>query len=184
MNKALCAACAACAWLLAGCDEDPTRPRREFVPEMVDSVAYDSFDQNPVTADGKTLMAPAPGSVPRELLPFHYGPGPEEAARAGRELVNPLAADKASLAAGERAYRSFCFPCHGRAGQGDGPVIPRFPAPPSLTAARARELPDGQLFHIISRGQGLMPSHAVQVPAEDRWRLVLFIRALQAEAKP
>lgn len=183
MNRVLLLS-AATAWLLAACGDEPTRRRWEYMPDMVDSVAYDAFDENPVTADGKTLMAPAPGAIPRERLPLHYGPGPEEAARAGRELVNPLSADKAALAAGERSFQIFCLPCHGKKGQGDGPVIPRFPVPPSLTAPHARTLPDGQLFHIVSRGQGLMPSYAVQVPPDDRWQIVLFIRAMQAEAKP
>jgi hypothetical protein len=61
-------------------------------------------------------------------------------------------------------------------------VVPRFPQPPSLVADHAKGLPDGQLFHIISRGQGLMPSHAAQVLPADRWKVIQYLRSLQAQA--
>jgi mono/diheme cytochrome c family protein len=72
-----------------------------------------------------------------------------------------------------------CAVCHGPGGQGDGPIIGRFPNPPSLLAARAKGLPDGRVVHVIARGQGIMPSHAAQVLPEDRWRVVLHLRRLQ-----
>jgi mono/diheme cytochrome c family protein len=166
-----------------GCAEaDPTKTNLEILPEMVDSVPYDSFAENPVTRDGKTLLVPVKGTIPRGHTPFHYGSGPEEAARAGRELTNPVPDTPESAARGERVFRTFCTPCHGAGGLGDGPVVPRFPAPPSLVAAHARGLPDGRLFHVISRGQGLMPSHASQIGPEDRWKAVRYLRALQKSA--
>jgi mono/diheme cytochrome c family protein len=170
----------ALALLAAACAEsDPSRTNLEFVPEMIDSVPYDSFAPNPVTRDGKTLMTPARGSIPRGYAPFSYGAGPEEAARAGRELQNPLLPTPDNLVRGERVFRTFCTPCHGTAGAGDGPVIPRFPQPPSLTAPHANQLPDGRIAHIISRGQGIMPAHASQIEMNDRWKAVLYIRSLQ-----
>lgn len=171
------------ALLLTGCGSDPTQRNWEFVPEMVDSVPYDSYAENPVTRDGKTLQAPPPGTIARGVTPFHFGPGNAEAERAGRDLTNPLPKDAANLARGDKVFHSICTPCHGSGGQGDGPIIPRFPSPPSLTATHARQLPDGRIFHIISRGQGLMPSHAAQVAPLDRWRVVQFIRSLQGGAK-
>ncbi len=101
--------------------------------------------------------------------------------RAGAELRNPFAPTPEALARGKRVYETICVVCHGPQGQGDGPIIGRFPNPPSLTADRAKGLPDGQLFHIITRGQGIMPSHAVQVLPEDRWRAVLHVRQLRGE---
>ena len=173
---------------LSGCGgcgtSDPLEPGREYVKDMIDAVPYESFSPNPVLALGMTLQSPAPGSVARGVQPFHYGAGPEEAVRAGRELRNPLAATPEILARGDKVFHTICFTCHGPAGESDGPVVPRFPAPPSLTAAHARSLPDGQIFHIITRGQGLMPSHAAQVRPEDRWKVALYIRQLQGGGKP
>jgi mono/diheme cytochrome c family protein len=171
---ALTASCAGC-----GTDE-PTQPGREFVKDMIDSVPYDSFAKNPVFRNGQTLQSPAPGSIPRGYEPFDYAAGPQEATRAGVELTNPLAPTPENLARGDQVFHTVCFTCHGMLGKGDGPVVPRFPQPPSLVAEHARVLPDGQLFHIITRGQGLMPPHAANVLQADRWRVVLYLRKLQA----
>ncbi len=169
----------------AGCaGGDPTETNLEFVPEMVDSIPYDSFAPNPVTRDGKTLIAPAKGTIPRGYTPFRYGESLEESARAGRELESPVPPTPENVARGQKVFRSFCVPCHGQGGLGDGPVIPRFPAPPSLLGKRAVGLPDGQLFHIITRGQGLMPPHASQISPDDRWKAIHHVRALQKTAAP
>jgi hypothetical protein len=49
--------------------------------------------------------------------------------------------------------------------------------PPSLLA-RARQ-PDGWYFQVISEGFGLMPSYASVLSVEDRWAIVVYLRALQ-----
>jgi mono/diheme cytochrome c family protein len=169
--------------LAAGCERDVSKPNYEYSPDMVSSVAYDSFAPNPITKDGKTLMSPAKGTVPRGFKPLHFTAGPEEAARAGRELKNPYLASAEVLARGEVAFTRYCVPCHGSGGLGDGLVTARFPIPPSLLAEHAQGLPDGQLFHIITYGQGLMPAHGSQVLPEDRWKIVHFIRSLQNPAQ-
>lgn len=163
-----------------GCGAGPDRPGMTVFPDMMTSVPYDAYDANPVLPGGITLMLPPDGTVPLEGAPFPYGPEEVEAERAGRELVNPLAGDAADLARGQYVFESACSVCHGPGGEGDGPVIGRFPNPPSLLSERTRAFADGRIYHVISRGQGLMPSYAAQVLPADRWRLVLYIRSLQA----
>jgi len=170
--------------VIAGCDDDPGRPNFEYMPDMVGSVAYDSFDPNPNTPDGRTLMKPPAGTIPRGYQPLHFGPGPQEAARAARELANPLPDTEPVRARGAAAFQRWCSPCHGHEGLGDGLVARKFPRPPPLGAEHARGLPDGQLFHIITFGQGVMPAYAQQITASDRWKLVIFLRRLQAENAP
>jgi len=163
---------------LAGCDDDPGQTNFEYMPDMVGSVAYDSFDPNPNTPDGRTLMKPPAGSIPRGYRPFHYGPGDAEAARAGRELTNPLPDVEPVRARGAVAFARWCSPCHGTEGLGDGLVARKFPRPPSLVAEHARGLPDGRIFHIITYGQGVMPAYGQQVSASDRWKIVRHVRQL------
>jgi mono/diheme cytochrome c family protein len=163
---------------LGACRAAGDRPGWVVMPEMYRSVSYKPYDPNPVTG-GLTLRLPPDGTVPYGGEAFPYGAGPEEALRAGRELQNPFPPDKANLERGRKVFEAVCIVCHGPAGDGDGPIIGRFPNPPSLRAERARRLPDGQVFHIVARGQGIMPSHAAQVLPEDRWRVVLYLRQLQ-----
>ena len=175
----VCTALVCCA-ALAGCgspEVPSTEPGREYVKDMIGTPAYASFTANPAMRDGKTLQAPPPGSIARGYTPFEYAATPADALRAGAELKAPVATAK-DVARGDQVFHNVCATCHGNEGKGDGPVIPRFPQPPSLLGQHAKDLPDGQIFHIIARGQGLMPAHAQVLPA-DRWRVIAYVRKLQ-----
>ncbi len=166
----------------AGCERDPGETHVQYMPDMVASVPYDAFMANPNTADGRTLQRPVEGTVARGQRPLGFTAGPVEALRAGVELRNPWPADDDTRARGAIAFNRYCSHCHGPGGEGDGLVATRFPRPPSLLAPHAKQLADGQLFHIITFGQGLMPAHGAQVQPDDRWKLVVHLRALQTGA--
>jgi len=78
--------------------------------------------------------------------------------------------------------------CHGPEAKGDGPVLQLvmqhgIPLPPaSLVAVKPVPLKDGEMFHIITFGQRNMPAHAAQLTREDRWKVILHVRALQQKA--
>jgi hypothetical protein len=52
-------------------------------------------------------------------------------------------------------------------------------APPSFHIDRLRTAPAGHFFDVMSHGFGLMQDYAAQIPPEDRWAIVAYIRALQ-----
>ncbi len=184
LNLVLAAAFAASFVVMWASRRDVHQPNVEYFPDMAHSPRYNAFAPNPVFADGRTLQAPPEGAIARGLMPEHFQATPADAERAGRELTSPFAAgDNDALARGRHVYETFCVPCHGAAGGGDGPVARRgVPPPPSLIAEHAIGLPDGHLFHIITYGQNNMASYAAQVDREDRWRVILFVRSLQAQA--
>lgn len=164
---------------------DARRPNFEFFPDMAHSPAFAAFSANPVFTDGKTLRSPVPGTIARGHMPLHFTATPEDAARAGEELHNPFN-DKTpgALERGRFIFFNFCTPCHGTSARGDGPVTQRgVPAPPSFYADHARGLKDGQIFHILTTGQGNMKPYAAQLSREDRWKVILYIRSLQKSKK-
>jgi mono/diheme cytochrome c family protein len=163
---------------------DPTRPNFEMFPDMAHSPRSNAFAPSRVFADGKTLQGPPEGTVPRGFMPLHYQATPEDAARAGAELVSPVAADSArARERGAFVFSTWCQPCHGAGGRGDGPVAQRgYPPPASLLGGKAVGMRDGQIFHVMTYGQGNMPSYASQISREDRWKAVSYIRWLQSQA--
>lgn len=162
---------------------DPATPNFEILPDMARSVAYASFSPNPVLPGGKTLQTPVPGTLPRGFAPFPYANTPEEAIRAGKELRNPLDAT-AARTRGAVVFQNFCTPCHGATLRGDGPVAQRgFPAPPNLKSEKSMNLPEGQVFHILTFGQKNMPSYASQLTVRDRWSVISYLRSVQDEAR-
>ena len=162
-----------------GCATDSQKRGYEYVPDMAATAAYPSFSPNPVTRDGLTLQHPVVGTIPRGFQSFHFRATPEDAERAGRELRNPFPATAEVLREGKSYYETFCFVCHGAHGQGDGPLVPKIPNPPSYTSARVLAMAPGQMFHVITMGSGRMPSYASQISADERWKTVAYVRFLQ-----
>jgi mono/diheme cytochrome c family protein len=91
----------------------------------------------------------------------------------------------ASLERGGEVYRRYCISCHGPKGAGDGLVTQRgFPPPPSMLTGKSRQMKDGQLFHILTYGQGSMAPFAAQLSRELRWDVINYVRDLQSKAPP
>ena len=151
----------------------------EWPTQMQYSPAYRSQTANPVLPNGMTAQPAVAGTIPRGLQQFHYGPEPAEAERAGRELKDPFQPTPENLARGQYIYTNYCAVCHGAGGAGDGPIIPKYPNPPSYQSEKSKALADGNLFHVITMGRNNMPSHAGQVSGDDRWKVILYIRKLQ-----
>ncbi len=167
-------------WLLF---RDVTKRNREYPIQMGVSPAYRSQTANPEFPNGLTTQAPVAGTIARGFKPFHYGATPEEAKRAGAELTNPFENTPENLERAKYVFTQDCAVCHGAKGAGDGPIIPKFPNPPSFKTDTSRALADGELFHVITRGRNNMPAAESKVSAEDRWKLVLYIRQLQVQEK-
>lgn len=157
----------------------------EFDAGMLYPAAAQAYDANGVL--GQVIQAPPEGTVAQgQQAPFPYGPGVEEATRAGAELVCPLPADPASMARGKMVFQRICATCHGAGAKGDGTVIPRFPNPPNLLIPKYQAYPIGRLFHVTTFGgpEKIMKGFADQLSADDRWRAVLYLRSIQAQAVP
>ena len=99
----------------------------------------------------------------------------------------PFPITKEILERGQERYQIFCSSCHGLTGYGDGMVARRGfnkPAPASFHQDKLRQAPVGHFFDVVSNGWGAMPSHASQIPIEDRWKIIAYIRALQLSQTP
>ncbi|MDT4965285.1 MAG: hypothetical protein QOJ64_22 [Acidobacteriota bacterium] len=81
---------------------------------------------------------------------------------------------------GQERYQIFCAMCHGYTGEGDGMIVRRgFRPPPSYHEKRLQQAPVGYFFRVITEGFGAMPSYKSQVPVQDRWAIIAYVRALQ-----
>jgi mono/diheme cytochrome c family protein len=113
-------------------------------------------------------------------------PGAREAAATGGPDLFPIPLDPAALERGRERFQIYCIVCHGATGEGDGMVVRRgFRRPPSYYEDRLQEgvTPAAHFFDVITNGWGAMPSYAEQIPAEDRWKIIAYIRALQLSRK-
>ena len=95
--------------------------------------------------------------------------------------VMPLPVTKEVLERGRERFNIFCAPCHSRLGDGNGMVPSRGFArkPPSFHIVRLEKAPVGYFYDVITNGFGIMPDYASQIPPQDRWDIVAYIRTLQ-----
>ena len=92
----------------------------------------------------------------------------------------PIPVTAELLVRGQERFNIYCAVCHDQTGSGKGLVISRgFVPPPDLADARIVAMKDGELFGIISHVVRSMPAYAKQVREEDRWAIVVYVRALQ-----
>ena len=106
--------------------------------------------------------------------------------------VNPVKPTAASIAEGKQMYGYDCAMCHGANGSGKGDLA----ADMKLTLkdyrdpASLKDRTDGEMFYIIQKGKGDMPSEGDRQKPEGIWNLVNYIRSLSkkgpatAKAKP
>ncbi|HEX8161165.1 MAG TPA: cytochrome c [Pyrinomonadaceae bacterium] len=109
-------------------------------------------------------------------------PGGEIQSQAGKDAVGefPFPVTKEVLDRGQERYQIYCSMCHGLTGYGDGMIVRRgFRRPPSYHDDRLRNEPVGHFFDVITNGWGAMPDYSAQIPPEDRWAIIAYLRALQ-----
>jgi mono/diheme cytochrome c family protein len=99
----------------------------------------------------------------------------------------PFPITREDLNRGQERYEIYCSVCHGATGNGDGMITRRGfnkPAPASYHQDRLRQAPVGHYFDVMTNGWGAMPSFASQIPVDDRWKIIAYIRALQLSQMP
>ena len=99
----------------------------------------------------------------------------------------PLPVTRELMDRGEQRFNIYCATCHGLGGDGDGLITQRamqleqgtWILPTSIHAQPVVEQPNGKLYSTITNGIRNMPGYKSQISTEDRWAIVLYIRALQ-----
>jgi len=132
-------------------------------------------------ADGFGMRMPVKGTVARDKMPYLFKGEPELAAAT---LHNPLLPTKMNFELGKKKFNIYCSPCHGYFAKGKSRLHGQFPNPPSLHSAKVRNWPDGRIYAVIMDGQNVMPSYASQLDYNERWAVILYIKALQRSLNP
>lgn len=140
--------------------------------------------QNPVSVEvDESVAALATSKNGEPVLPKVVATSATVEPKPAEPPPDPKAKLHTSIQRGAQTYGVFCVPCHGAKGAGDGPVTKRgFPPPAPLPTGKSVKMKDGQLFHILSYGQGSMSSMAAQLNRNQRWDVINYVRSLQQRA--
>jgi mono/diheme cytochrome c family protein len=160
---------------LSGCN---CASESEFWQRMEVQQRYHPYAPSDLFADGRANRTPPEGTVARER-PVG-SPGISTGEVNGKLLDNvPVPITAELLARGRHRFEIVCGTCHGLVGNGDSMVADNMATrlPPSLVALGER--PAGFFYRAITDGYGLMPSFSGEIPTDERWAVVAYVRALQ-----
>jgi mono/diheme cytochrome c family protein len=130
--------------------------------------------------NGASMREPVPGTIPigglKEDVAFFTGKGAD-----GPFVATiPVPVNETLVERGHDRYRIYCQPCHDARGDGKGILFQRGNIPTaSFHQEKILKYPDGQIFDVITNGQGLMPGYRWPIPPADRWAIVAYVRELE-----
>ncbi len=161
-------------------------PRIHPILDMDFQPKYLPQQYSPLFEDTRDMRPPVAGTiaVDERIGQSHLLRGEVD----GKPAQNfPMPVSSEMMQRGQRRYAIFCATCHGLAGDGDGITSQlafereeaKWVKPLSLHEASVVRQPLGQLFKTITEGIRTMPSYRMQIPVEDRWAILLYVRALQ-----
>jgi Cytochrome C oxidase, cbb3-type, subunit III len=157
---------AAAIFMIAGCDH--------LHQDMGNQPKNKPLSPSDFFADGRSVRTPVENTVSRSSTD-------NDQLMVTKDSTNfPMPVNDALLERGQERYRIFCSPCHGIQGDGNGMIVMRgMKRPPTYHQDRLRQAPNGYIYDVITNGFGQMYNYAAQVPPQDRWAIVAYVRALQ-----
>lgn len=172
--------------------------RIHFVQDMDNQHKFKAQAANSLFADGRAMRQPVANTVARGELRaddhFYKGTVAGENGQASWATAFPanFQIDQQFITRGQDRFNIYCSLCHGVAGYGDGPINNRamelvnlgtngtmWVQPKNIHEQAIREQPVGQIFNTITNGVRNMAGYASQIPVEDRWAIVAYVKALQ-----
>jgi mono/diheme cytochrome c family protein len=173
-------------------------PKPHIIGDMDWQPKYKAQRQNPFFADSRAQREDVTGTVAVGELQDdeHFYEGTLDGAPAPTFPPRVLMTE-ANIERGRERYGIYCAPCHGLVGSGDGMIAKRadeliatgrgkgmaWVPPTNINQDYLRAQPVGQLFQTITKGVRNMPAYGPQIAVEDRWAIVLYLRALQKKTQ-
>ncbi|MBL4678430.1 MAG: c-type cytochrome, partial [Mucilaginibacter sp.] len=110
----------------------------EYAPNMYEHKAYEYDQANDNFKNGQTAQTPPAGTIPVGFKKFDYPNNTAGYQLASTEVKNPLPLTSTNIEEGKKLFTTFCSPCHGVQGQGDGLVVSHgYPPPPSYSKGQS-----------------------------------------------
>lgn len=159
-----------------------TEPPLEVFPDMDRMPRYEPQAESVFFSDGRTDRQPVPNAVARGT---YYENAYLQTGRQGTEFGNgiPIEVSNQSMARGQDRFNIYCAVCHGQAGNGDS-MTRKYGmiTVADLTSEIFVNYSDGQIYDVIANGAKTMLPYGDKLSVEDRWAVVLYVRALQRAA--
>ena len=161
-----------------------TKPPIEVFDDMDRMPKYQPQGESAFFADGRMDRLPVANTVARGTF---YADEYMGSGKKGSAFGDgfPIDVTNDAMARGQERFNIYCAICHGATGEGNGRASEYgMTAVANLSAAPYTQMPDGEIFNYITHGSrnGRMYPMKEKLSVEDRWKVVLYVRALQRAA--
>ena len=171
--------------IMIGCRGDhSSKPPIHLNPNMDSQDKFKAQSVNPFFSDSSSMRLPVEGTVAQSKLFSN------EEYNSGKDITdnfidNPNLLTSKFINRGKERFDIYCSVCHGYKGDGKGNITRyKYPIPPtSFHQDWLIEKKDGYYFDVITNGIRTMPSYKHQIPIEDRWAIISYVRKLQESKK-
>lgn len=168
--------------LVASC-ANKNRPNYQYMPNMYESVGYETYSEVGFLPDGKEGMLPVDNTIARGKMPYkfpHTLEGKEMARQEGSPL-DSLNLEK-DLEKGGELFNIYCAICHGPKGDGQGNLVKRekILGVPNYSDP-ARNISVGDVYYTIYYGLNSMGSYANQLNEHERWQVATYVMKLKED---
>lgn len=161
--------------------QNNSRPNYQYMPNMYESVGYETYQESDAFANGVEAQLPAEGTIPRgDFMPYEIDDTTEGYDFAKANLTSPLDSTQIDYAEGKVLYDIYCGICHGTKGNGKGKLVEREKIL-GVPSYDARPITTGSIYHVIYYGINSMGSYANQLNENERWQVVAYVEKLKAD---
>ena len=185
--------CVLAVMLIAGKRGTMSRkPPLYIFPDMRHQLKLRPEEPNSFFANGASSQLPPAGTVAQakplqvgDRLVYPYEDSPVFTGRLTGKTnfveTNPYPITEQLLARGQQRFNIYCSPCHGRDADGNGITkkLGVMMTVANLQDKRIVEQADGEIFNTITHGKNTMYPYGPNIPAQDRWAIIAYLRALQ-----
>jgi mono/diheme cytochrome c family protein len=163
----------------------------EYAPDMYYSKGYEPMTQFSDSSKYRynpyymTMREPVKGTVANGQLDYQYPfDNTAEGYAASASLTIPTDLTEKELARGEVQYQIYCSVCHGEKGGNDGKVSTKQsvlkPAWANYQDPYIKNLPIGNIYHVLTYGKNNMGSYAYALTPRERWAVANYVKRLSA----
>lgn len=166
------------AGLVSSCFNEK-RPNYQYMPNMYESVAYETYAEAAIFRGGIEAQLPPAGTVQRGFVPYEF-----EDSTAGYEASkgNPSPLDSLSYdePKAQELYTIYCAICHGDQGNGKGKLVEKEKIL-GVPAYKDRQITIGSVFHVQTYGLNSMGSYKNQLNVKERWLVSAYVMKLKSQ---
>lgn len=185
INKITLALMLGSGFLFTGCNIDKSQPNIELIQDMMESPALKAQEYDLGGPNNGAMRVPPEGTQPVGFEPYRFATDIAGAATNKNPIANDYSEE--TLKTGIKYYTIHCSLCHGPQGEGgamNNSIGEKMALkPPPVTSDKIKNWTDGQIYHVISMGQGVMGPYASHIPQKYRWQVVQYVRHLQGKGK-